>query len=311
VISQLVALAIGTLVSEDLTCIGAGLLIAHGVLGTLPAIAACVSGIYAGDLALWVAGRSLGSRVLEWRRIRDVLPPEGIEQFRAWFNAHAAASILGSRFAPGTRLPLYVAAGAVRTSFREFAVWSLLAVSIWTPMLVGISALLGEAVASRIAMWVAVGRSLVVGLALIGLAGWRLTFLMSTKRGRQKAIASVSKTWRWEFWPMWLFYAPVALWTVWLALRYRGFGTVAAANPGMPDGGIVGESKFEILSRLPVNTTVPSAIVEPDRADLRLERLDRLLRAATGPSQSFSNPTSVSEAQACGWSRRCVKPPTI
>ena len=272
-ISQLITLAIGTLVSEDLTCISAGLLIAKSALPTLPAIVACVVGIYAGDLLLWSGGRSLGSRVLEWRPVRNMLPPGGTEQFRAWFNAHAPASILGSRFAPGTRLPLYLAAGAVRTSFREFAIWSLLAVSIWTPVLVAISAVCGEALATRLATWVALGRVVIVVLALAGLVAWRVTLFLSTKRGRQKVIASVSTIWRWEFWPMWLFYSPVALWTLWLAVRHRGFGVVAAANPGIPDGGIVGESKFEILSRLPVNATVPSAVIEPDAPRLRLERL--------------------------------------
>lgn len=276
-ISQLMALAMGTLVSEDLSCIGAGLLIARGALGILPAIVACVIGIYAGDLALWVAGRSLGSRVLEWQRIRDAVPTGGVDQFRDWFNAHAAAAILGSRFAPGTRLPLYIAAGAAQTSFRNFAVWSLVAVSIWTPVLVGLSAIFGEALTARIAAWIALGRTVVLLMALVALVVWRLTLCLGTKRGRQKVTVTVSKIWRWEFWPMWLFYAPVALWTAWLALRYRGFGTVAAANPGIADGGIVGESKFEILSRLSADAIIPSAVLEPAALAERVDAFESIM----------------------------------
>jgi hypothetical protein len=72
---------------------------------------------------------------------------------------------------------------------------------------------------------------------------------------------------------MWLFYAPVAAWTACLAFRHRGYRTVTAANPGMPDGGVVGESKFEILARLPQDWIVPTAIVRAGPAERRLDDL--------------------------------------
>jgi hypothetical protein len=50
-----------------------------------------------------------------------------------------------------------------------------------------------------------------------------------------------------EFWPDWLFYAPVALQWAALALRYRSLTLPTAANPGISAGGLVGESKTEIL----------------------------------------------------------------
>jgi hypothetical protein len=62
---------------------------------------------------------------------------------------------------------------------------------------------------------------------------------------------------------MWLFYAPVAAWVGLLALRYRGLSTLTAANPGIPDGGTVGESKFAILGSLPPGCTIPAALIEP------------------------------------------------
>ncbi len=50
-----------------------------------------------------------------------------------------------------------------------------------------------------------------------------------------------------EFWPMWAFYPPVALYAAWLMLRYRGILLPTVANPSFPGGGFVGESKAEIL----------------------------------------------------------------
>ena len=50
-----------------------------------------------------------------------------------------------------------------------------------------------------------------------------------------------------EFWPMWAFYPPVALYAAWLMLRHRGVLLPTVANPSFPGGGFVGESKAQIL----------------------------------------------------------------
>ena len=63
--------------------------------------------------------------------------------------------------------------------------------------------------------------------------------------------ARVVRRWaHWEFWPARLFYLPVAAYYCWLALRYRSFTLPSAANPGMPTGGFVGESKYAIIDVL-------------------------------------------------------------
>lgn len=72
---------------------------------------------------------------------------------------------------------------------------------------------------------------------------------------------------------MGLFYAPVAIWVAWLALRHRGLATMTAANPGIADGGTVGESKHDILSRLPLDATIPSIVLSPGALDARLADL--------------------------------------
>jgi hypothetical protein len=50
-----------------------------------------------------------------------------------------------------------------------------------------------------------------------------------------------------EFWPDWLFYAPVAVQWVLLGLRYGDFSLPTAANPTFELGGLCGESKGQIL----------------------------------------------------------------
>jgi hypothetical protein len=60
----------------------------------------------------------------------------------------------------------------------------------------------------------------------------------------------------WEFWPPWLFYAPVSVFVATFAARY-GVRALPAANPGLPDGGLVGESKAAILDKLPPRWIIP------------------------------------------------------
>ena len=59
VVTTLLTLAAGTLVSEDLTCIAAGQFAARGVIHPLVAVGGCFAGIYLGDLGLWLIGRVL------------------------------------------------------------------------------------------------------------------------------------------------------------------------------------------------------------------------------------------------------------
>ena len=50
-----------------------------------------------------------------------------------------------------------------------------------------------------------------------------------------------------EFWPGWLFYAPVVLYWVLKSIRYGSATLPSLANPHIAAGGICGESKNEIL----------------------------------------------------------------
>jgi len=61
------------------------------------------------------------------------------------------------------------------------------------------------------------------------------------------------RTWRWEFWPAWLYYGPILVWILWLGLRHRSPTAFTAANPGLDNGGVVGERKHQALQPLQEN----------------------------------------------------------
>jgi len=243
-------IAVATFISEDLTCIVVGLMVARGSIGFVPGALACVMGIYVGDMAVYLAGRWLGRPIVNRAPVRWFLRPERLEASSRWFERRGPAVICISRFMPGTRFPTYLAAGILRTRFLSFSLWFLLAVVLWTPLLVGLAAVLGTPVLTFFERYgthaaLAAGATVVALLIVI-----RLGTGLMTHRGRRRLLSRWCRLRRWEFWPPWVFYPPVVVWILWLGVRFRGPTLFTAANPAMPAGGFLGESKSEILQAL-------------------------------------------------------------
>ncbi len=55
----------------------------------------------------------------------------------------------------------------------------------------------------------------------------------------------------WEYWPFGILQFPVILYYLWLALKARSFFFFSASNPSIEMGGMLGESKYEILKKIP------------------------------------------------------------
>jgi hypothetical protein len=183
-----------------------------------------------------------------------------------------------SRFAPGTRLPTYFAAGLLDTSLLKFSLYFLAAAAIWTPALVGLSMLAGERAAQSS---LAAGRGAFFALAASALAVFavvRLAFKLSTRRGRRLFAARLRRLARWEFWPPWLFYPPVVAYVLLLAVRYRGLA-FTCANPAILAGGFVGESKIGILRGLSSTPRAREFVARAELIEAALTPAGRLRKA--------------------------------
>src|SRR6185295_16167493 len=97
-VPQFLLLAFGTLASEDLTCITAGVLIAQGRIGFVEGTLACLAGIVGGDLLLFLAGRCIGRPALRHPFVSRFLPPDKIDDASAWLSAKGLSAVLVSRF---------------------------------------------------------------------------------------------------------------------------------------------------------------------------------------------------------------------
>lgn len=256
---QLFLIALGTLASEDLTLAATGVLVAQGKLSFASGVAACAAGIFAGDMLLFLAGRGFGSGLGRWpwtRRLVDrIAPPHRVKQGGEWLEAQGMSVVLLSRFTPGLRLPTYFAAGMLPTSLAAFAFYFLIAALVWTPLFVGAAGWFsGNLFTSALGNGeraTGFGFALAFGAVLAGV--WLLRKLWSEQR---RVVGFVRRKLQWEFWPPWAAYLPLAPYFVYLAIKHRSLTVFTAANPSMPTGGFVGESKFAILQGLAETSAV-------------------------------------------------------
>lgn len=243
-------LALATLVSEDLTCISAGLLVARGTMGYFSATLGCFLGIVFGDFLLFFAGKYLGGPALRRAPMKWFFNEDAITRGRRWFEREGAKVIVLSRFMPGSRLPTYVAAGLLRMSFWKFCGYFVLAAALWTPALVAVSTLLGGQVMEYLSLYEQYSWRILIGLAVVLWFMAKLVVPLFSFRGRRLLVSKWRRLTQWEFWPLWAFYPPVIFYVLYLGLKHRSLTVFTAANPAIFTGGFLGESKSDILNRL-------------------------------------------------------------
>ena len=277
----LIALSLGTLISEDLACITAGLLAARGLLSLQFVLAACFLGIWIGDMLLYATGRySSGTLLARWP-FKKMIASTTLESTRVWLNRHGGLAIMISRFMPGTRLPLYLTAGLVRMNVLKMMFWVTFAGLLWTLPIVALAAYFGQSFSKWLtenSKWMLPG---VVLFFILSFFLSRMIAALLTFEGRRKLFADFQRLKRWEFWPPYVFYMPVVFVLAWKFLRSGNPLAFTACNPGIPHSGLMGESKTAILDHLKSSGCVPKYLLIPGGADRRLQRVQDWMKAET------------------------------
>ncbi len=240
-------IVLATFFSEDLTCIGSGMLVAQGTIGFIPATLACLTGIVAGDMGLYLLGK-LARRATRGSRIfRFIIKKEQIQRGAKWLDENGPVVIVTSRFLPGTRLPTYTSAGFFGLGLARFSLYFLASAMLWTPILVGLSVIVGESFLGLFDTYQRFAMPLLLTIIAVVWVAVRMAPRLSSHRGRRLLLSRWRRLTRWEFWPIWAIYLPVAVYILYLAIRYRSLTVFTSANPGFDLGGLIGESKSDIL----------------------------------------------------------------
>lgn len=231
---------VGTFVSEDAACLLAGTAASSGRMSFALALTACFLGIFIGDVLLYATGRKFGERIFDSKIVKRFVSDRTIVVASGWLDKNGAAAVFLSRFVSGLRLPTYLLAGSLRTDFAKFVFYFLLASAIWTPLLVGSTAF---------SQGFLFPQNTILGLVVIAII-FRVALKYTSWKNRRLLVGRLKRITNWEFWPVHIFYAPVVLYVMFLAIRYRSLTAFTTVNPAIPAGGFRGESKNEIYKGL-------------------------------------------------------------
>jgi membrane protein DedA with SNARE-associated domain len=192
---QFLFIILGTLISEDAVCVAVGVLIGNHQIEWWVGVVACFVGIYIGDLGFFLLGRLSGKGLMKIRFFTRGFGPERLQRFGAWFDRRPWAAIAMCRVLPGLRVPLYLAVGALTKRTRAFFWWTCFYAFVWTPALIFLVALMGNAVTEPLQKLTGhVGWSMLVELVLAYLI-IRFIMLMSTHSGRKKLAGRFGFLW--------------------------------------------------------------------------------------------------------------------
>jgi len=265
-----VGIVIGAFISEDGAIITAAALAASSVLDARLAFLSAFVGLWIGDLGVYAVTRWTAPAIRRHGWFQPWFAKTiSVESSRTRRKGRWRLAL--SRFLPGTRLPAYIAAGLEQMPVAAFAMVTATSAMAWVALLFFSIRLAPSRAATASHQ-----------LALLTLGGLVLFALLSiwrrwNQRIRQRISLSFQRIVKWEFWPTWLFYPPVALFCAYLAIRYRGLSLPTIANVNQKNGGIVGESKIEILQTLMETSpdiTSDAYLVPPG---LLAERIERVL----------------------------------
>jgi membrane protein DedA with SNARE-associated domain len=126
-----VSIFLATFIYEDGATLLAATLSASGSLDPRIALLSTFLGIWVGDMGLYGLGSSFGRRTAQSRWLQKYLWPESLTKAEAWFAKHGSLALVMSRAIPGSRLPLYLAAGALGLPVRLFARTTAVCSAVW------------------------------------------------------------------------------------------------------------------------------------------------------------------------------------
>jgi pimeloyl-ACP methyl ester carboxylesterase/membrane protein DedA with SNARE-associated domain len=277
---MMVLIALATFASEDLATVSAGMLAANGNLSLAAAITAAFLGIFIGDLLLVFIGRLLARSQWLQHLFSKHLGKNAGERFGRLTDRKLFLAILASRFMPGARLPLYLAIGVAGKNLAVTTSAFVLAGALWVPLICALSYYCGEAIFTYLTRYDRAAILTFIALAAIYLTFKKILIPLATWRGRRLLYSRWLRLTQWEFWPPYIFYIPLGFYFVYLGIRYRSLTVFTAANPGIEDGGVIGESKSQILRSIAVKKHVARFIlIKPAEPVVRLNQLAEFMRA--------------------------------
>ena len=271
----MLSLALGTLVSEDLTYIAALAGFRAGDLSLSVVFWGYSLGVVAGDYGLFLLGRWA-----KWTKIQRIKQwGESLSKIflsRPGVAAKVDQFLVLTRFVPGTRIPTYVGLGLSDYSSARFLGLMTMASFFYIGVGLMLVSLFPEV--SSESGWVHLVTALVA--FVLSLRLFRILAFLWRHRGHwsiniQGQLNYYLRYARAEFWPPFVFYIPLGFYFIYLMIRFRGAECILAANPGLEFSGLVGEKKGDmekLLEKACPDYVLASLEVEEGEVEARIEK---------------------------------------
>jgi membrane protein DedA with SNARE-associated domain len=130
-------------------------------------------GILAGDSVIFLAGRTFGARVADFRPLRRVITPEKLELVERKIRVRGNVVVVFARFLPGLRAPTFFTVGHARMPYWEFLLFDGFAALISAPLWVCLGFWFGSdlhhaaRVAGRFSNYILLAVAVVVGALML------------------------------------------------------------------------------------------------------------------------------------------------
>jgi hypothetical protein len=108
------------------------------------------------------------------------------------------------------------------------------------------------------------------------------------------------KLFHWEYWPFGIIQIPLFVLWIWYALKERAFFYFSASNPSIVTGGMMGESKYEVLELVPESVKPKTILIKHSSS---LHEIQQILRDNNLPLPLIFKPDMGER----GWMVRKIK----
>jgi membrane protein DedA with SNARE-associated domain len=176
---------------EEVAIIGAGVASAAGQLDWRLSLGSLLVGALAGDCVMYAIGYHFGTRLLQKNRLWNrLITPERERRVEGLLEQHGVKVLLGARFLPGIRGPMYITAGILKVPFKRFVVADLFCASLVVSLFFGISYLYGGQVVRAIREGEGWLTTIVLTVAVIAGGVGFLVYLRKNKRLKEEVAAN-------------------------------------------------------------------------------------------------------------------------
>jgi membrane-associated protein len=153
------------LVPSETAVVLAGTLAATHDLWLYAIIPAAALGAFAGDNITYAAGATFGERAAH--RVSGEKGRRRMEWAQHMLDRHGGVIILAARFIPGGRTATMLAAGTLDMTWRRFAIYDAIAVTLWASYAALLGYIGGSAFKDETWKALALGFGLAVGVAAV------------------------------------------------------------------------------------------------------------------------------------------------